>query len=138
VPVLAVLAVAVPLVVARRLEPTPAGTPVNVRLEDFKLRRDVPVVPAGTVVLHVLNEGPTTHEVSVIRTDRAPDKLPLRRDGLTINEDAPGMDFINEAEGLDIGDRRTLALHLPAGNYVLYCNMDGHYLGGMHASLTVR
>jgi uncharacterized cupredoxin-like copper-binding protein len=138
VPVLAVLAVVVPLVVARRLQPTPAGTPVNVRLEDFKLRRDVPVVPAGTVVLHVLNEGPTTHEVSVIRTDRAPDKLPLQRDGLTINEDAPGMDFINEAEGLDIGDRRTLALRLPAGNYVLYCNMDGHYLGGMHASLTVR
>ena len=134
----AVLALAVPLIVARRHEPTPRGTPVNVRLDDFRLRRDVAVVPAGTVVFRILNEGPTTHEVSVIRTDRAPEKLPLERDGLTINEDAPGMDFINEAEGLDIGDRRTLALHLPAGNYVLYCNMDGHYLGGMHAPLTVR
>jgi hypothetical protein len=134
----AVLALAVPLIVARRHEPTPRGTPVNVRLDDFRLRRDVAVVPAGTVVFRILNEGPTTHEVSVIRTDRAPEKLPLERDGLTINEDAPGMDFINEAEGLDIGDRRTLALPLPAGNYVLYCNMDGHYLGGMHAPLTVR
>ena len=136
--VLAALALAVPLTVARRHESTPPGTPVNVVLEDFALRRDVAVVPAGTVRFRILNEGPTTHEVSVIRTDRDPDKLPLQRDGLTINEDAPGMDFIDEAEGIDIGDRRTLALRLAAGNYVLYCNMEGHYLGGMHAALTVR
>jgi uncharacterized cupredoxin-like copper-binding protein len=136
--VLAVLALVVPLTLARRHDPTPRGTPVNVLLEDFTLRRDVDVVPAGTVRFRILNQGPTTHELSVIRTDRAPDKLPLQRDGLTINEDAPGMDFLDEAEGLDIGDRRTLVLHLAAGNYVLYCNMEGHYLGGMHAALTVR
>jgi hypothetical protein len=134
----AVLALVVPLTLARRHDPTPRGTPVNVLLEDFTLRRDVDVVPAGTVRFRILNQGPTTHELSVIRTDRAPDKLPLQRDGLTINEDAPGMDFLDEAEGLDIGDRRTLALRLAAGNYVLYCNMEGHYLGGMHAALTVR
>ncbi|MFL6183733.1 MAG: sulfocyanin-like copper-binding protein [Actinomycetes bacterium] len=133
----AVLALAVPLTLARRHDPTPRGTPVNVLLDDFTLRRDVAVVPAGTVRFRILNEGPTTHELSVIRTDRAPDKLPLQRDGLTINEDAPGMHFINEAEGIEIGDRRTLALRLAAGNYVLYCNMEGHYLGGMHAALTV-
>jgi uncharacterized cupredoxin-like copper-binding protein len=136
--VLAVLALVVPLTLARRHDPTPHGTPVNVLLEDFTLRRDVDVVPAGTVRFRILNQGPTTHELSVIRTDRAPDKLPLQRDGLTINEDAPGMDFLDEAEGLDIGDRRTLALRLAAGNYVLYCNMEGHYLGGMHAAFTVR
>ena len=134
----AVLALAVPLTLARRDDPTLRGTPVNVLLDDFTLRRDVVVVPAGSVRFRILNEGPTTHELSVIRTDRAPDKLPLQRDGLTINEDAPGMDFLDEAEGLDIGDRRTLALRLAAGNYVLYCNMEGHYLGGMHAALTVR
>jgi uncharacterized cupredoxin-like copper-binding protein len=133
----AVLALAVPLTLARRHDPTPRGTPVNVLLNDFTLRRDVAVVPAGTVRFRILNEGPTTHELSVIRTDRAPDKLPLQRDGLTINEDAPGMHFVNEAEGIEIGDRRTLALRLAAGNYVLYCNMEGHYLGGMHAALTV-
>jgi uncharacterized cupredoxin-like copper-binding protein len=133
----AVLALAVPLTLARRHDPTPRGAPVNVLLDDFTLRRDVAVVPAGTVRFRILNQGPTTHELSVIRTDRAPDKLPLQRDGLTINEDAPGMHFVNEAEGIEIGDRRTLALRLAAGNYVLYCNMEGHYLGGMHAALTV-
>jgi uncharacterized cupredoxin-like copper-binding protein len=135
---LAALALAVTLTVARRHEPAPSGTPVNVLLKDFTLRGDVDVVPAGTVRFRILNQGPTTHELSVIRTDRAPEKLPLQRDGLTINEDAPGMDFLDEAEGLDIGDRRTLALRLAPGHYVLYCNMEGHYLGGMHAPLTVR
>jgi uncharacterized cupredoxin-like copper-binding protein len=136
--VLAALALAVPLTVARRHEPTPSGTPVNVLLEDFKVGRDAAVVPAGTVSFRILNQGPTTHEFIVVRTDRAPDKLPLQGDGLTVNEDAPGIDLLEEAEGLDIDDRQTLVLDLAAGSYVMYCNLEGHYLGGMHAALTVR
>jgi uncharacterized cupredoxin-like copper-binding protein len=136
--VLAALALAVPLTVARRHEPTPRGTPVNVRLEDFKVREDMAVVPAGTVSFRIINQGPTTHELNVIRTDRAPDKLPLQRDGLTVDQDAPGIDHLDEVEGLDIDDRRTLVLRLTPGHYVLYCNLEGHYLGGMHAALTVR
>jgi uncharacterized cupredoxin-like copper-binding protein len=135
--VLAALALAVPLTLARRQEPTPGGTPVNVLLEDFKVRQDAAVVPTGTVHFRILNHGPTTHEVNVVRTDRDPDKLPLQRDGLTVNEDAPGIEFLDEAEGLDIDDRRTLVLRLVPGHYVLYCNLEGHYLGGMHAALTV-
>jgi uncharacterized cupredoxin-like copper-binding protein len=136
--VLAVLALAVPLTVASRHEPAPRGTPVNVRLEDFKVRQDAAVVPAGTVSFRILNQGPTTHQLIVIRTDRAPDKLPLQRDGLTVNEHAPGIDLLDEVGGLDIDDRQTLVLRLAPGHYVLYCNLEGHYLGGMHASLTVR
>jgi uncharacterized cupredoxin-like copper-binding protein len=136
----AALALAVLLTVATvalRHEPAPLGTPVNVVLEDFHVRRDVAVVPAGTVRFRILNQGPSTHELNVIRTARAPDKLPLQRDGLTVDEDAPGLDHIDEAEGLDIDDRRTLVLRLAPGHYVLYCNMEGHYLGGMHAAFTV-
>jgi uncharacterized cupredoxin-like copper-binding protein len=136
--VLAALALAVPLTVARRQGPTPSGTPVNVLLEDFKVRQDPAVVPAGTVSFRILNQGPTTHEYIVVRTDRASDKLPLQRDGLTVNEEAPGIDLLDEAEGLDIDDRQTLVLDLAAGHYVMYCNLEGHYLGGMHAALTVH
>jgi uncharacterized cupredoxin-like copper-binding protein len=135
---LAALALAVPLTVARRHEPTPSGTPVNLLLEDFKVRQDAAVVPAGTVRFRILNQGPTTHELIVVRTDRAPDKLPLQRDGLTVNEEAPGIDLLDEAEGLDIDDHKTLVLDLAAGHYVMYCNLEGHYLGGMHAALTVH
>jgi uncharacterized cupredoxin-like copper-binding protein len=136
--VLAALALVVPLTLAHRQKPTPRGTPVNVLLEDFRVREDATVVPAGTVRFRVLNQGPTTHEFLVVRTDRPPDQLPLQRDGLTVNEDAPDIDLLDEVEGLDIDERRTLVLDLPAGNYVLYCNLEGHYLGGMHAAFTVR
>ena len=136
--VLAALALAVPLTMARRQEPTPSGTPVNVLLDDFRVRQDAAVVPAGTVSFRILNQGPTTHEVIVVRTDLAPDKLPLQPDGLTVNEEAPGIDLLDEVEGLDIDDRETLALRLTPGHYVLYCNLEGHYLGGMHEALMVR
>jgi uncharacterized cupredoxin-like copper-binding protein len=136
--VLGALALAVPLTVARRHEPTPSGTPVNVLLKDFEVQSDAAVVPAGTVSFHIRGQGPTTHEFIVVGTDRDPDKLPLQRDGLTVNEEAPGIDLVDEADGLDIDDRQTLVLDLAAGHYVLYCNLEGHYLGGMHAALTVR
>ena len=136
--VLAALALAVPLTVARRQEPTPRGTPVNLLLEDFKVRGDVAVVPAGTVTFRIRNQGPTTHEVIVVRTDRAPDKLPLQSDGLTVNEEGRDITFLDEAEGLDIDDRQTMVLDLAPGHYVLYCNLQGHYLGGMYAALTVH
>jgi uncharacterized cupredoxin-like copper-binding protein len=136
--VLAAFALAVPLTVARRQEPTPRGTPVDVLLEDFKVRRDAAVVPAGTVSFRILNQGPTSHELIVVRTDRAPDKLPLQGDGLTVDEEGDGINFLEEVEGLDIDDRQTLVLDLAPGHYVLYCNLEGHYLGGMYAALTVR
>jgi uncharacterized cupredoxin-like copper-binding protein len=135
---LAALALAVPFTVARRQEPTPSGTPMNVLLEDFKVRRDAAVVPAGNVSFRIRNQGPTSHEVNVVRSDHAPDKLPLQDDGLTVDEEADGMEFLDEAEGLDIDDRKTLVLSLAPGRYVLYCNLEGHYLGGMYAAFIVR
>jgi uncharacterized cupredoxin-like copper-binding protein len=136
--VLAALALAVPLTVARRQEPTPSGTLVNVRLEDFRVRMDTAAVSAGTVSFRLLGQGPTTHEFIVVRTDRPPDKLPLQRDGLTVDDEAKGIDAVDDVGGLDIDDRETLTLDLTPGHYVLYCNLEGHYLGGMYAALTVR
>jgi uncharacterized cupredoxin-like copper-binding protein len=28
-------------------------------------------------------------------------------------------------------------VHLAPGRYVLFCNMTGHYMGGMHSTLVV-
>ena len=136
--VLAALAVAVPLAVARRHEPTSSGTPVNVLLEDFKVQEDAAVVPAGTVSFRIRNQGPTTHELIVVRSELAPDKLPLQSDGLTVDDEERGIEFLDEVDGLDIDDRATLVLDLTPGHYVLYCNFEGHYLGGMYEALTVR
>jgi uncharacterized cupredoxin-like copper-binding protein len=135
---LVAVAIAVPLTVARRDEPTPRGTLQNVLLEDFEVRQEATVVPAGKVSFLIRNQGPTTHEVIVVRTDLAPDKLPLQSDGLTVDEEGDGIKFLEEVEGLDIDDRETLILDLAPGRYVLYCNLEGHYLGGMYEALIVR
>jgi uncharacterized cupredoxin-like copper-binding protein len=136
--VLAVIAVAVPLTVARRQEPPTRGTLADVQLDDFRVLQDTAVLPAGDVSFRIRNEGPTTHELIVVRSDLPPDKLPLQKDGLTVDEEGEGIKFIDEAEGLDIDDRQTMVLNLTPGHYVLYCNLEGHYLGGMYAALTVR
>ena len=41
-------------------------------------------------------------------------------------------------EILEAGDKKNLTLNLPPGHYVLYCNLEGHYLGSMHATLDVH
>jgi len=74
----------------------------------------------------------------VVRTDLLPAKLPLQDDGLTVDEDADGVKLVDEAGGLDIDDRQTMVLDLAPGHYVMYCNLEGHYLGGMYAALTVN
>jgi len=136
---LALVSLVVPHVAWRwREQPSPRGTPVKVLLDDFHVHRTNAAVPAGMVRFQLTNNGPSTHEFIVVRTNRAPDKLPLQRDGLTVDEEGPGVAPVDEAEGLDIADRRTLTLDLAPGHYVLFCNMEGHYLGGMHAAFTVR
>jgi uncharacterized cupredoxin-like copper-binding protein len=122
----------------RHEQPSPPGSVVSVLLDDFHVRRTIATAPPGVVHFQLVNKGPSTHECIVVRTDRAPAQLPLQRDGLTVDEEGPGVDHLDEAEGLDIGDRRTLTLDLAPGHYVLFCNMEGHYLGGMHAAFTVR
>jgi uncharacterized cupredoxin-like copper-binding protein len=136
--VLVALAIAVPLTVARRPEPTPPGTPLNVLLKDFEVRQDAAVVPAGTVSLLIRNQGPTRHELIVVRTDHDPGKLPLQDDGLTVDEEGDDVKLVDDVDGLDIDERQTLVLGLAPGNYVMYCNLEGHYLGGMYAALTVH
>jgi uncharacterized cupredoxin-like copper-binding protein len=134
---LVLVVLAVPLAV-RQQRPLPGGTVVKVHLDDFHVHPDQSVVPAGMVRFRLGNNGPSTHEFILVRSEAAPDKLPLQRDGLTVDEEGPGLEHIDEVEGLDIADRSTLAVSLSAGHYVLFCNMEGHYLGGMHAAFTVR
>jgi uncharacterized cupredoxin-like copper-binding protein len=90
------------------------------------------------VVFLVHDKGPSTHEFNVVRTDLPADRLPLRPDGLTVDEDSPLIHFIGGIDELDIGDNGMLRVRLLPGRYVLFCNLEGHYLGGMHVLLDVR
>jgi uncharacterized cupredoxin-like copper-binding protein len=108
---------------------------VQVRERDFRIAVSPAKVHAGTVRLVVRNEGPDTHELLIVRSSRV--GLPLRSDGLTINEEAVDSETVAVMEGRGAGHTEHLLVHLKPGRYELFCNMAGHYLGGMRAELVV-
>jgi uncharacterized cupredoxin-like copper-binding protein len=117
--------------------PNPAGA-IQVGLIDFKVNMAVVTAQSGDITFHMRNDGPSTHEINVDRTDLAADQLPLRADGLSVAEDSPALTRIGSIEIIEAGDIANLKLNLPPGHYVLYCNLEGHYLGSMHATIDVH
>ncbi len=81
------------------------------------------------------NRGPDTHELLIVRTKGG--RLPLRTDALTVDEEVLDPAMAGVIEGEPSGTVHALRLHLRPGRYELFCNMAGHYLGGMHAELVV-
>jgi uncharacterized cupredoxin-like copper-binding protein len=112
-----------------------AGAVVRVRERDFRITLSPARVRAGTVRLLIRNKGPDTHEALVVRSSGRP--LPLRSDGLTVNEAALEGVTVGTEEAQSPGTVEELLLHLKPGRYELFCNMAGHYLGGMRAVLVV-
>jgi uncharacterized cupredoxin-like copper-binding protein len=94
------------------------------------------VVPAGDTILRIHNRGPDAHELIVVKT--ADGRIPMRGDGLTADEDAVERNELGALEPGAPGSVRELKVRLTPGRYVLFCNMSGHYLGGMSATLVVR
>ena len=108
---------------------------VRVTERDFRITLAPARVQAGTVRLLIRNQGPETHELLVVRSLRR--RLPLRTDGLTVDEEVLARAMAGTLEGKGPGTSHELLLHLKPGRYELFCNMAGHYLGGMHAELVV-
>jgi hypothetical protein len=120
-----------------RATPRP-GVMVPVTEKDYRISSSVRTVPAGIVSFDIYNRGPSTHEFVVFETNEPADELPLGADGLTVDEGSPSLHHVGEFSQVDVGEWRTLALRLSPGRYVLVCNLEGHYLGGMHYVVTVH
>jgi uncharacterized cupredoxin-like copper-binding protein len=112
-----------------------AASPV-VRITERDFRITAPKhVRSGDLVLSVRNRGPDAHELIVVRDPST--RLPLRRDGSTVSEEKLEPVIAGALEPGHPQSVRRLRLHLAPGTYELFCNMSGHYLGGMHAKLVV-
>jgi uncharacterized cupredoxin-like copper-binding protein len=109
------------------------GKAVDVTLQDFRIKAPAHL-HAGDVSFVVHNDGPDEHEFIVVRADKP---LPLRRDGVTADEDAFESRTVGALEPGAPGSTRYLDVHLTPGRYVLICNMSGHYLGGMRTLVDV-
>jgi uncharacterized cupredoxin-like copper-binding protein len=93
-------------------------------------------VRSGRIVFRVHNDAPVTHEFVLVRTDIPATRLPLAIDGLSVDED--GLESIGELPEVAAGEVTTLSMHLAPGHYVVFCNLEGHYLGGMRAGIEVN
>jgi uncharacterized cupredoxin-like copper-binding protein len=110
------------------------ATVVRITERDFRIHLPA-TIPAGDVRLLVKNQGPDQHELIVVRTSAA--HLPLRADSATVDEEGIEPVTLGTLEPGAVGSVRELDLHLTPGHYEVFCNMAGHYLGGMSASFTV-
>jgi hypothetical protein len=132
--------IALPGCAGRQSAPRDDAKPATVTERDFRIsvdgRSGRQQLRSGDVRFAVSNRGPDTHELLVVRTDGS--RLPLRADGLTVDEDAVKSATVATLDGRGAGTAENLRAHLAPGRYVLFCNMAGHYLGGMHVDLVVR
>jgi uncharacterized cupredoxin-like copper-binding protein len=116
----------------------PATSPaVTVTMTDNSLQPSVGSVVGGQVTFTVTNNGTMEHELVVLKTDLAPNALPLQPDATAI-EDSTGVHHSGELASLQPGETKTLTLNLTPGEYVLLCNFPEHYLAGMYGGLNVQ
>lgn len=118
---------------------------VTVVLKDFYVHPDTTRAKTGRLTLEAVNEGMSTHELVILRTDLNPAELPRKEakphPGIVqeylVNEDDARIKTIDEIEEFPAGTSQKKTVVLDPGHYVLFCNIPGHYDKGMYASLHI-
>lgn len=121
------------------------GGEVNVVLREWAVEPSVNTLEEGPITFNTKNEGPDEdHELVIIKTEFAADKLPTKDDG-SVDEKASGLDVKGEVREIEPGDDNSGSYTLKPGKYVLICNLvskangqdTAHYGRGMYAGFTV-
>ena len=112
----------------------PSGSQVVAELADYKITVNVPSVKAGSIKIGVRNLGTMEHSFEVLKTDLAPDKLPV--DGASAKAIEDGK--VGAIPSIPAGKSAAVTLDLTPGKYVFICNVAGHYQLGMRTSFTVE
>jgi uncharacterized cupredoxin-like copper-binding protein len=93
-------------------------------------------VKAGQVRFEVTNASKSqAHEMVVAKVDSGA-ALPYDKSQATVEEDS--VTTLGEVAELEPGKSGSVQLMLEPGTYVLFCNIPGHYMGGMWTLLTVE
>ena len=102
----------------------------------MSIRMDKPTVKSGDVHFAVVNNSKAwRHEMLVVAVDDPNAPLPYDYNIARIPEKQ--IKVLGEVDELDAGKTGALDLKLPAGSYLLICNIPGHYAAGMVALFTV-
>ncbi len=108
----------------------------DMSLANMAIRLDRTEVPAGRVTFDITNDSADfVHEIVVMKLSTPDEILPYDSDAWDVPEGK--IASLGKVSELDPGQSGTLSLDLPPGQYLLFCNVPGHYTGGMWTVLTV-
>lgn len=110
------------------------ATVVTASMKEFAIDLTTASASAGAVKFKTVNNGALPHEFKAIKTDVAADKLALN--GTKVDEDK--YEVAQKTDDLAAGETKDVNFELTSGRYVLICNIEGHYVAGMHAAFTVN
>ena len=114
--------------------PTGDGERVAVELSEFAIAVDPAAAARGTISFSVANAGGVFHNLRVIRSDAAPDALPVEAGQVAEGQ----VDVVGRIEEFAGGSSESITLDLAPGSYLLICNVAGHYQLGMTTAFTVQ
>lgn len=109
---------------------------VTGELSEWKVKVSSKGAAAGPVTFTITNKGTIEHEFLVVKTDIPVGEIPLVDD--KFEEEADGIEVIDEIAEFPKGETQTLEVDLAPGNYQLVCNIKGHYGSGMHTGFVVE
>lgn len=121
-----------------------SGTPVAATVSDTK-GTDAPMtltpsptsVKAGDVTFTVKNTGTIDHEMVVLKTDTAYDKLAIGTDEADKVDESASVGETGDPALKPNETRSFTVKDMKPGTYVLVCNIAKHYGLGMRAAFTV-
>jgi len=130
--VLAVL-VGAPIASAQLLK----TTAIIAVVKEWKISTNTPSHIAGPITFYLDNQGNIDHEFVIIQTDTLAKDLVAKVDPATMRLDEELLTSPGEYGDLAAGVTGVVTIDLPAGHYVLMCNIADHYQLGMYADLEV-
>jgi uncharacterized cupredoxin-like copper-binding protein len=111
---------------------TAAKVKVTEKDGPFKLTPLPTSAKHGKVTFSVKNIGHLKHEFIVLKTNVAVGKLPLKGAKAVLVGKVEG-----KIAAFAPGTTKTITLNLPAGKYILLCNLPAHYQAGQRAAFKV-
>jgi N12 class adenine-specific DNA methylase len=117
---------------------------VKASLKEFSVTLDPREHKAGSISIDADNTGSIQHEFVVVKAKDAA-ALPLNADGSVDEDKIAKADQLGEMEDIAAGKSKSHTFKLPAGDYVMFCNVVNekkdappvvHFKEGMHETFT--
>jgi uncharacterized cupredoxin-like copper-binding protein len=115
------------------------GSAPVIRMDDYSFSPKDATATAGRVKITAPNDGKVVHELVLLKTNRDPGSFEVS--GGEVDEKAleeSGAKIPGEIADVPPGKSKTMTVDLTPGNYVMICNLPGHYQRGMYGSLTAK